>query len=813
MTDSSCNGVDLAEQQQQQQQEKRKSSAVPQKCSGCGIELASRNALFKHLRDTDGACLTGEEYDHFCKRVRSTDKGIKVVILFGYMPVPGKVRNGDDAAIILLQAIQQWQDRVDRTSTSSEDALPLKYNRSYGNSQRTLEVIAQDEDTGAVTEVLTTRLQPIRGNRTVDQWLDEIQEIIQSHFFSSTATCFVRILGRQDVPNASRFNAEMDVSHRRIEYLLPIEYISWNAPDFRTKLESLPPFEENHKSNLNHSHVSDAHKTDEETRMYLFQLKKIMQSLTTQVVDLDLTDKAAVMEKNFSLQKRKASSKKPKKGKKAKKEEEIETSSEPLDKSVVVTEQHRVLRRKRFHNFTPTLMAHEYLACRRMDRMYHRATLSFPSVDPKEKPFIVLSITGDMFLTGQACRVVGLFLALANHLIDREIIDCIFDESYPHLIPTPPAPICGMIAAEARYMAWEGKLKSILSARCTDRYPNGWNQRSTLERVKGWHDTIHEEMARQWLSKGRDPNDGRLNTEKEWTETVLLPWAEEARRHLEEYRKWKNDRVNQEPSDENIATGTQMESLEKDKDDTPPMATLSLESIDPAVPDIFKEVLHHLRKVDEAGQWPSTTLKRQLVMVSTADSDEAKQQAATSLSMALVKARNNKESRSSAYGFTEGQGGASGSFSVGLMPGGVNKQPKSNFLFPELVQAAFQLERVLCPNREPSSTIAINRNAQFRPHTDSGAGAGQSTSLIVGLGTYTGGELMVEGEKHDIRYKAIEFNGWKQRHWTMPFVGERYSLVWFTPKGCEGMRGIDLVFSAANAEGTMTYHTHDELSV
>jgi len=77
-------------------------------------------------------------------------------------------------------------------------------------------------------------------------------------------------------------------------------------------------------------------------------------------------------------------------------------------------------------------------------------------------------------------------------------------------------------------------------------------------------------------------------------------------------------------------------------------------------------------------------------------------------------------------------------------------------------------------------------------NSDSGAGAGQSTSLIVGLGTYTGGELMVEGEKKDIRYKAIEFNGWKQRHWTLPFHGERFSLVWFTPKGCEGVRGIDL---------------------
>jgi hypothetical protein len=157
-----------------------------------------------------------------------------------------------------------------------------------------------------------------------------------------------------------------------------------------------------------------------------------------------------------------------------------------------------------------------------------------------------------------------------------------------------------------------------------------------------------------------------------------------------------------------------------------------------------------------------------------------------------MKARSNKIDKSSAYIYVEGEGGASGSFSVGAMPGEACTQPKGNELFPELMRAAFELEIALCPNREPSSTIAINRNAQFRPHTDSGAGAGQSSSLIVGLGSYSGGELVVEGEQKDIRYRALEFNGWKQRHWTMPFHGERFSLVWFTPKGCEGVRGIDL---------------------
>jgi hypothetical protein len=122
----------------------------------------------------------------------------------------------------------------------------------------------------------------------------------------------------------------------------------------------------------------------------------------------------------------------------------------------------------------------------------------------------------------------------------------------------------------------------------------------------------------------------------------------------------------------------------------------------------------------------------------------------------------------------------------------------------------------------------VYRHAQFKPHKDSGAGAGQGVSLIVGLGDYAGGELACEPlgggpfEVHGIRYQPLEFHGWQQRHWcdtapnitiaiitviaiiastplqachhihhppepcrTLPFEGERYSLVWFTPKGCE----------------------------
>jgi hypothetical protein len=312
-------------------------------------------------------------------------------------------------------------------------------------------------------------------------------------------------------------------------------------------------------------------------------------------------------------------------------------------------------------------------------------------------------------------------------------------------------------------------MKTILSARRTDRYDKGWNDDEVVEAVEEWEKSLLNDVAQNWCGDGV-AEDGRLNTGTQWLENVLYPWARETRPLLDDYRRWKASSISETAG---------------------PSFLPSLKSIDSLVPILFEQVLHHLRQADASGLWPSTTPNRQLVMLST--SSEGGSQAKT-LSVSHVAAKKNSVERSSAYSFKEGEGGASGSFSVGAMPGQCG-QPKGNALFPDLVKAAFELEVALRPDREPSSTIAINRNAQFRPHTDNGAGAGQSKSLIVGLGNYVGGELVVEGAKKDIRYQAIEFDGWKERHWTLPFQGERYSLVWFTPKGCEGVRGIDLDLS------------------
>lgn len=119
----------------------------------------------------------------------------------------------------------------------------------------------------------------------------------------------------------------------------------------------------------------------------------------------------------------------------------------------------------------------------------------------------------------------------------------------------------------------------------------------------------------------------------------------------------------------------------------------------------------------------------------------------------------------------------------------------------ELWDESVRLEALIAPAGRslPSHSVTINSHAQFRPHTDSVHGSRPSSvpspdevhsdttsspvthrqpTLHVGLGVYTGGCLFVEGVEHDIRYTPLSYDGVSQRHWTAPFRGERYTLVW-----------------------------------
>ena len=101
-------------------------------------------------------------------------------------------------------------------------------------------------------------------------------------------------------------------------------------------------------------------------------------------------------------------------------------------------------------------------------------------------------------------------------------------------------------------------------------------------------------------------------------------------------------------------------------------------------------------------------------------------------------------------------------------------------------QPLFKETKKLMKSRDPKfkfSSIQFNKNHRSSKHTDS---KNTGISYIIGLGDYTGGELIVydkDGKnpvKKDIRNKFYKFDGSKFPHETAPFKGERYSLIFYS---------------------------------
>jgi len=83
----------------------------------------------------------------------------------------------------------------------------------------------------------------------------------------------------------------------------------------------------------------------------------------------------------------------------------------------------------------------------------------------------------------------------------------------------------------------------------------------------------------------------------------------------------------------------------------------------------------------------------------------------------------------------------------------------------------------------PCSTFCTNRNFQCKLHRDR---VNQGESIIVGLGDYEGGELQVlPFGAFDIRYRFLQFDGSKYEHGTLPFQGQRYSIVFYSSAPCK----------------------------
>jgi len=77
-------------------------------------------------------------------------------------------------------------------------------------------------------------------------------------------------------------------------------------------------------------------------------------------------------------------------------------------------------------------------------------------------------------------------------------------------------------------------------------------------------------------------------------------------------------------------------------------------------------------------------------------------------------------------------------------------------------------------------TVYINRNVICKKHIDS---KNTGRSLLIGLGPYTGGKTTLylgnKSVSFNIKSSSLVFNGSEIYHQSEPFLGTRYSLVFF----------------------------------
>lgn len=127
----------------------------------------------------------------------------------------------------------------------------------------------------------------------------------------------------------------------------------------------------------------------------------------------------------------------------------------------------------------------------------------------------------------------------------------------------------------------------------------------------------------------------------------------------------------------------------------------------------------------------------------------------------------------SIYGFCLGTVNYRGQKSVGYKTMGPSKYNKQ---FPILLNLLVDMMDKCDPEFE-YTTIQINKNFSSTPHVDKN---NVGPSYVIAMGNYTqGGNIYVEGKKHDINNKLLLFDG-RLGHWVSPYKGIRYSIVFFT---------------------------------
>lgn len=103
---------------------------------------------------------------------------------------------------------------------------------------------------------------------------------------------------------------------------------------------------------------------------------------------------------------------------------------------------------------------------------------------------------------------------------------------------------------------------------------------------------------------------------------------------------------------------------------------------------------------------------------------------------------------------------------------------RMNFERPELYQELLILANRVLPPDFHWMSIQVNINYETEPHLDKG---NRGESAILAFGDYSGGALVVNEVDVDIKNRVLYFDGCQLLHYTRPFTGMRYSVVYHTP--------------------------------
>ncbi len=104
---------------------------------------------------------------------------------------------------------------------------------------------------------------------------------------------------------------------------------------------------------------------------------------------------------------------------------------------------------------------------------------------------------------------------------------------------------------------------------------------------------------------------------------------------------------------------------------------------------------------------------------------------------------------------------------------------KARMEFPHIQDILEEFSSLYFPKNFKWNSVTMNKNLKCKAHYDK---TNVGDSILIGLGDYTKGELKIEDKIYNTWNEKIIFNGATQKHETMDWVGNRYTLIFFYTK-------------------------------